>query len=58
MGVLVSGGLASGGSPVISKVDSRYVLFEQGPFGTNRRDSVRKASGVCLLSDILLTGGQ
>ena len=44
--------------PVIGKIDSRYVLREQGPFGTDWRDSVWKASGAYSLSDILLTGGQ
>ena len=43
---------------VISKIDSRYVLLEKGPFGTDRRDSVRKADGAYSLSDILLAGGQ
>ena len=31
--------------PVVGKIDSRYVLLEQGPFGTDRRDSIWKASG-------------
>ena len=44
--------------PVISKIDSRYVWWEQGPFGTDRRDSVWKAGGAYSLSNILLAGGQ
>ena len=44
--------------PVVSKIDSSYVWWEQGPFGTDWRDSVWKASGVYSLSNILLTGGQ
>ena len=44
--------------PVVGKIDSRYVWWEQGPFGTDRRDSVRKAGGVYSLSNILLAGGQ
>ena len=44
--------------PVIGKVDSWYVWWEQGPFGTDRRDSVRKAGGAYCLSDILLASGQ
>ena len=44
--------------PVISKIDSRYVWWEQGPFGTDWRDSVWKAGGAYSLSNILLAGGQ
>ena len=44
--------------PVIGKIDSRYVWWEQGPFGTDERDSIRKAGGTHSLSDILLAGGQ
>ena len=44
--------------PVIGKIDSRYVWCEQGPFGTNRRDSIRKTGGAYSLSNILLAGGQ
>ena len=44
--------------PIISKIDSQYVLLEQGPFGTDWRDSVWKAGGAYSLSDILLAGGQ
>ena len=44
--------------PIIGKIDSRYVLWEQGPFGTDRRDSVQKAGGVYSPSDILPAGGQ
>ena len=43
MGVLVSGRLASGGSPSSARLTVWYVLWEQGPFGTDRRDSVWKA---------------
>ena len=42
---------------VIGKIDSGYVLFKHGPMGTGRRDSIRKASEACFLSDILLVGG-
>ena len=44
--------------PVVGKIDSRHVWWEQGPFGTGRRDSVRKAGGAYSLSNILLAGGQ
>ena len=44
--------------PVISKIDSWYIWWEQGPFGTDWRDSVRKAGGVYSLGNILLAGGQ
>ena len=44
--------------PVVGKIDSWYVWWEQGPFGTDQRDSIRKVGGVYCLSDILLTGGQ
>ena len=44
--------------PVVGKIDSRYVWLEQGPFGNDWRDSVRKAGGAYSLTDILLAGGQ
>ena len=43
-------------TPVIGKIDSRYILLEQGSFGTDQRDSVRKANGAYFLSDTLLSG--
>ena len=43
---------------IVGEIDSQYVLFEQDPFGTGWRDSVRKAVRACFLSDILLAGGQ
>ena len=43
---------------IVGKIDSRYVLFEHGPIGTDWRDSVWKAGRACFLSDILLAGGQ
>ena len=44
--------------PVVGKIDGRYVWWEQGPFGTSRGDSIRKAGGANSLSDILLAGGK
>ena len=44
--------------PIVSKIDGRYMWWKQGPFGTSRRDSVRKAGGAYSLSNILLAGGQ
>ena len=43
---------------IVGKIDSWYVLFKHSPMGTDRRDSIWKASEVCFLSDILLAGGQ
>ena len=43
--------------PIVGKIDSRHVWWEQGPFGTGQRDLVRKAGGAHSLSNILLTGG-
>ena len=46
------------GNPIVGKIDSRHVWWEQGPFGTSWRDSVRKTGRTYSLSNILLTGGQ
>ena len=44
--------------PVVGKIDSRYVWWKLGPFGTNWRDSDRKAGRAYSLSGIPLAGGQ
>ena len=46
------------GNPVVGKIDSRHVWWEQGPFGTGRRDSFWKTGGTYSLSNIFLAGGQ
>ena len=39
--------------PVVGKINGRYARLKHGPMGTVRRDSLRKASEACFLSDIL-----